>query len=135
MLSAAALRMGEVAAVNATGGDVSMPGAALPHLLHTLPEIGWIGFTQEQAARAGYDVCTGTVDLGYNARALALGAPFGLVKLVAERNLGEILGVHAVGPGAGEIIAAAATAMHAELTLDGLASVLHWHPGLAESLS
>jgi dihydrolipoyl dehydrogenase len=134
-LSSQALRMGEVAGSNAAGGETLLSGAPLPRLLHTLTQIGWIGRTEEQARGEGYDVCTGVVDLGYNARATTLGAPVGVVKIVAERELGEILGVHAVGPEVSEIIAAATTALHGELTLDDLASATHWHPSLAESLT
>ena len=135
MLTAAALRMGEVAAINATGGEAAYSAKRLPRLLHTLPAIGWIGLSEEQARREGYDVCTAVVDLTFNARAITLGAAGGALKLVAERELGEILGVHVVGVEASEIIAAATTAMQAELTLDDLAGIVHWHPSAAEALS
>lgn len=135
MLTNAAAHMGEVAGGNAAGGESVTRLRALPHLLHTAPEIGWIGRTETQARAAGYEVCTGTFDLGYNARAIALGARRGLVKVVAERELGEVLGVHAVGAGASEILAAAATAMQAEVTLADLAATVHWHPSVAEGLA
>jgi dihydrolipoamide dehydrogenase len=135
MLTSAALRTGDVAAINATGGEAAVSSAPLPRLLHTLPQIGWIGRTEQQARAEGFDVCTGVVDLGYNARAITLGAAGGVVKLVAEHELGEILGVHVVGVEAGEIVAAAATAIQSEVTLDDLAEVTHWHPSAAEALS
>ena len=72
--------------------------------------------------------------MAFNARAIALGARQGLVKVIAERDLGEILGVHAVGPGAGEIIAVAAAAMQAEVTLQDLAGMVPWHPSVTEAL-
>lgn len=135
MLTAAALHMGEVAGENAAGGEAVARLVRLPHLLHTVPEIGWIGLTEEAARAQGYDVRTGVSDLAYNARAITLGARQGLVKVVADRELGEILGVHAIGPAVSEILAAAAVAMQAEVTLDDLASTVHWHPSVAESLS
>ncbi|MDZ7728010.1 MAG: hypothetical protein U5Q44_07350 [Dehalococcoidia bacterium] len=57
------------------------------------------------------------------------------MKVVAERELGEVLGVHVVGPGASELLAAAATAMQAEVPVADLAGAVHWHPSMAESLA
>lgn len=135
MLTNAALHMGEVAGRNAAGGEAVTRLSRLPHLLHTVPEIGWIGLTEAQARAAGYDVRTGVCDLGFTARAVALGARRGVVKVVAEAELGEILGVHVVGPGTAEILAAAATAMQAELPVQELAATVHWHPSMAEALA
>lgn len=135
MLTNAALHMGEVAGRNAVGGEAVTRLSRLPHLLHTVPEIGWIGLSEERARAAGYQVRTGVCDLGFTARAVALGARRGLVKVVAEAELGEVLGVHVVGPGAAEILAAAATAMQAELPVQELAATVHWHPSMAEALA
>jgi dihydrolipoamide dehydrogenase len=135
MLTAAALHMGEVAGRNAVGGEAVTRLSRLPHLFHTVPEIGWIGLSEERARAAGYQVRTGVCDLGFTARAVALGARRGLVKVVAEAELGEVLGVHVVGPGAAEILAAAATAMQAELPVQELAATVHWHPSMAEALA
>jgi len=134
MLSSAASHMGEVAAINATGGDAVARLNAIPHLLHTIPEIGWVGLTEGAARADGHDVVTGTFDLSFNARAIALGAREGLIKVVVERELGEVLGVHVLGPGASEILAVAATAMQAEVSVHDLAATVHWHPSLAEGL-
>ncbi len=134
MLSSAATHMGEVAAINATGGEAITRFSRIPHLLHGVTEIGWIGLTEEAATARGYDVATGVFDLSFNARAIALGARPGIVKVVADRELGEILGVHVVGPEALEIVAVAATAMQAEVPLADLAATVHWHPSAAEGL-
>jgi dihydrolipoamide dehydrogenase len=135
MLSSAASHMGEVAATNGTGGDAVAGLDKIPHLLHTIPEIGWIGLTEGEARARGHDVVAGTFDLSYNARAIALGAREGLVKVVAERELGEVLGVHVMGPGASEILAVAATAMQAEVPIYDLAATTHWHPSVVEGLA
>lgn len=135
MLTAAALEMGRVAGLNATGGEAAARLQSLPQILHLMPAIGWAGLSEAAARAAGYDVCIGTVDLGFNPRAVALGGRPGLLKLVGERELGEILGVHVVGEGAEEIVGLASAAMQAENTLDDLATTVHWHPSLAESLA
>ncbi len=134
MLSSVASHMGEVAAVNATGGEAATRLAAIPRLLHTVPEIGWVGMDEEAARARGYDVVAGVCDLAFNARAIALGAREGLVKIVAERELGEVLGVHAAGPGAGEIVAVAAVVMQAEIPVHDVAAMVQWHPSVAEGL-
>jgi dihydrolipoamide dehydrogenase len=134
MLSNSAAHMGEVAGTNATGGHARARLNRVPHVLHTVPEIGWIGLTESAAKEMGHDVIAGVFDLSYNARAVALGAREGVVKVVAERELGEVLGVHAVGPGVAEIINIAATVMQAEATIHDLAAMTYWHPSLAEGL-
>lgn len=135
MLTNAAQHMGEVAGENAAGGDAATRLGRIPHLLHTVPECGWVGMTEAAALAAGHDVVTGMFDLAYNARAVTLGAREGLVKVVADRLLGEILGVHVTGPGAAEIVNLAAFAMQAELRVDDLAAFVAWHPSMAEGLA
>ena len=134
MLTSAALHMGEVAGANAAGGEARTRLRALPQLLHTTPEIAWVGLTEAQAREQGFEAVTGVFDLSFNARAVTLGARQGIVKVVAESGLGELLGVHVVGPGAGEIIALASLAMQAELPLAELGALVLWHPSIAEGL-
>ncbi len=134
MLSSAASHMGEVAGTNATGGGAATRLSAVPRLLHGIPEIAWVGKSEEAARADGHDVVAGVFDLSFNARAIALGARSGIVKVIAERELGEILGVHVVGPGAGEMIAAASGLMQAEATLHDLAAMVAWHPSMTEGL-
>jgi dihydrolipoamide dehydrogenase len=74
-------------------------------------------------------------DLAFNPRAVALGARTGGVKVVAEREMGQVLGVHVVGPAAAEIVSMAALAMQAELPVSELAGMVQWHPTIGESLA
>ena len=134
MLSNAASHMGEVAGTNAAGGEAVTRLSSMPRVLHGIAEIGWVGRTEESARAAGYDVIAGVFDLSFNARAIALGARTGIVKVIAERDLGEILGVHAVGPGGGEIVSLAAGFMQAEATVQDLAAMVAWHPSMTEGL-
>ena len=134
MLSSAASHMGEVAATNATGGPAVTRLNSLPRILHTVPTVAWVGSTEDAARSAGRKVATGVFDHSYNARAITLGARTGLVKVIAERDLGEILGVHAIGPEAAEIVAVAASLMQAEATVHDLAAMVAWHPSITEGL-
>ncbi|MCC6959629.1 MAG: NAD(P)/FAD-dependent oxidoreductase [Dehalococcoidia bacterium] len=135
MLSAAASHMGEVAAINATGGDARTRLTGIPRVVHGPTEIAWVGISEDAARGAGYDVTSGIYDLAYNARAVVLGARTGLVKVVAERELGEVLGVHAVGPGASDIAGLAAALMQAEVTVEDMAASVAWHPSTGEALA
>lgn len=134
MLSSAAMHMGDVAGRNAAGGDAVTRLTALPHVLHTIPETAWVGLTEEEARAAGHDVVIGAADLTSNAFAVTRGFRAGGVKLIGERRLGEVLGVHAAGPGAAEVVAVAAAIMQAEVPLDDVAAMVQWHPGGAEAL-
>lgn len=135
MTSAAATHMGVVAGVNASGGDARTSVHALPHVLHTSPGIGWLGMSEAEAREAGHDVAVGLVDLTWSARAITLGGRGGALKIVADRGLGEVLGVHVVGPDVSEVLAVAAQAVAAELTVDDVAAAVHWHPSAAEALA
>ena len=135
MTSAAATHMGTVAGITAAGGDARTSVHALPHVLHTSPGIGWVGMSEVDARAAGHDVAVGVVDLSWSARAITLGGRGGAVKLVADRRLGAVLGVHVVGPDVAEVLAVAAQAVAAELTIDDVAATVHWHPSAAEAIA
>jgi pyruvate/2-oxoglutarate dehydrogenase complex dihydrolipoamide dehydrogenase (E3) component len=135
MVTAAAQAAGRVAGTNATGADQRLRLDALPRVLHSVPAVAWVGTSEETAAANGWDVMASLVDLTTTARSVVLGGREGALKLVAERELGHILGVQIVGSEAAEIAAVAATAIQAELTVDDLAESVHWHPSAAESLA
>lgn len=134
MLTAAAMHMGGVAGSVAAGGRAATRLASVPHLLHTFPEVAWIGVSEAVARAGGADVAVGVSDLAFNARAVATGRADGAVKLVADAATGEVLGVHVVGSGAAEILALASVVMQAELSTNDLAALLPWHPSAAEAL-
>lgn len=69
----------------------------------------------------------------YNGRALTLGEPDGLIKVIADEKFGEILGVHIIGFGASELIAEATLAIKLECTVEEIAETIHAHPALAEA--
>ncbi|MPZ23225.1 MAG: FAD-dependent oxidoreductase [Dehalococcoidia bacterium] len=105
-----------------------------PRAITTFPEFAAVGVTEAEAVAAGYDVITGVADLSFNARAISSGARQGAVKVVSERRLHQILGVHILGAQASELINQASLAMRLEATLEDLAAVPGWHPTLSEGL-
>ena len=106
----------------------------VPSCLYTNPEVASVGLTEEEALRKKPGFTVARFPLGYNGKTLSLGATEGVVKIISEPKYGEILGVHIMGPRASDIIAEATLAMRAELSLTEIASTIHAHPTVSESL-
>jgi dihydrolipoamide dehydrogenase len=105
-----------------------------PNATYCEPQIGSIGLTEKQARDAGYAVKTGKFPFLANAKASILGHHDGFVKVVAEEKYGEVLGVHAIGPQATEIISEAVAAISLEATVDDMMATIHAHPTLWEAM-
>ena len=89
---------------------------------------------EKQARDAGIKVKTGKFPFAGNSKASIIGHHEGFVKVVAEEKYGEILGVHAIGPLATEIIAEPVAAIGLEATLDDMFATIHAHPTLWEAM-
>jgi len=107
---------------------------AIPSVIYTAPEIAWVGKTEEQAKEAGIEYKVGTFNFAANGRAKALAQQAGFVKVVADKRHDEILGVHIIGPFAGELIAEAVLAIEFEASAEDLQRTVHAHPTLSEAL-
>ena len=105
-----------------------------PNATYCEPQIGSIGLTEKQAREAGYNVKTGKFPFLGNSKATILGQHEGFIKVVADAKYGEILGVHAIGPLATEIIAEPVAALGLEATLDDMAATIHAHPTVWEAM-
>jgi len=101
---------------------------ALPRITFTSPTLASAGLTVAQALDAGHDVDSRVLDLASVPRAIVSRSGRGLVKLVAERVTGRILGVHLVGEGAGDVILAGIYAIENRMTVDQIAG--SWNPYL-----
>jgi len=132
MLAHAAFKMGEIAAANAMGEEEKVILDYTPSCIYTMPEVGSVGLTEE-AARAKYDISIGKFQFGANGRALASGEPAGFVKVIIDKNYGQILGVHIVGPAAAEMINEAASLMSMEITAYEVSEIIHGHPTFSEA--
>ena len=102
---------GIVAATNCTGGAKVMDYRVLPACNFTSPELASVGLTEKEAKEKGYTVKTGRFMFAANGRAHAIGSTDGMIKIIGDAATDEILGVHILGPEAGEMIATAALAM------------------------
>jgi len=125
---------GIVASTNATGGNKRMDYRILPACTFTFPELASAGLSEAKAKEQGYSVKTGKFLFSANGRAHAIGEPEGMLKIVGDARTDEILGVHILGPEAGEMIATASVAMKLESTVEELAETIFTHPTLSEVL-
>jgi dihydrolipoamide dehydrogenase len=106
----------------------------IPSVIYTDPEIAWVGRTEEEVKAEGRAYKVGTFSFAASGRAKAMEHAAGLVKLIAARDDDEILGVHIVGPMAGELIAEAVVAMEFSASAEDLQHTIHAHPTLSEAL-
>lgn len=105
----------------------------VPWVIYTSPEIAWVGKTEQQLKESGRAFKAGTFPFLANGRARALGDTTGMVKMLADAETDEILGVHVVGPMASELIAEACVAMAFKASSEDIARICHAHPSLSES--
>jgi len=106
----------------------------VPWVIYTTPEIAWVGETEQQLKARGADYRAGTFPFMANARARALGDAAGLVKFLADASTDRILGVHVIGPFAGELIAEAVVAMEFGAAAEDIGMICHAHPSLSEAM-
>ena len=123
-----------VAAENATGGNRVIDYRVVPACTFTHPEVASVGLTEKEAAATGASIRIGRFSYRASGRAHAIGETEGLVKIVGDAATGEVLGVHILGAEAGELIAAAAMAMHLEATAEEIADTIFTHPTLSETI-
>lgn len=125
---------GLVAAANAAGQEETIDYHVVPRCVYTNPEIASVGMTEEEAEQKGIPFKVVKVDHAGNGKALTLDEKEGFTKLIADTTYGEILGVSMVGPHVTEMIAEPSAYMRLEGTVDELATMIHAHPTVSESL-
>lgn len=116
------------------GREARVDENAIPGVCYTEPEIASVGRTEEALREAGVEFRKGVFHFRATPRARCLGAIDGRVKVLAEAATGRLLGVHLIGPHAGELIAEATAALALGATAADLAGICHAHPTLAEAL-
>jgi dihydrolipoamide dehydrogenase len=106
----------------------------IPAVIYTAPEIAWVGLTEEQVKASGREYKSGVFPFLASGRARAMEQATGFAKIVAARDDDEILGVHIIGPLAGELIAEAVLAMEYSASSEDLQRTIHAHPTLSEAV-
>ena len=107
---------------------------AMPAVIFTDPEISSVGITETEAKAKGLAVNIGLFPFAANGRALSVGEPDGMVKVISDGKTGTLLGVHIVGVEASNLIAEATLAIEMGAHVEDLALTVHAHPTLPESL-
>ncbi|MBX9584978.1 MAG: FAD-dependent oxidoreductase [Gemmataceae bacterium] len=127
---------GGIAARNAlSGGELrAVDHRVIPRVIFTDPQVAVVGITEEQAVAAGHPCWCNTVPMSLVPRAGAIRDTRGLVKMVADAETNEVLGVSMVGPSAGEVIHEAAMGMRFRAGLHDFIDLLHVFPTMAEAL-
>jgi dihydrolipoamide dehydrogenase len=106
----------------------------IPSVIYTAPEIAWVGQTEEQVKASGRPYKVGTFPFSASGRARAMEAAQGLAKIVSAKDDDEVLGVHVIGPMAGELIAEAVLAMEYSASTEDIQRTIHAHPTLSEAI-
>ena len=106
----------------------------IPGVIYTHPEVANVGATEEQLKEAGRAYKVGKFSFMGNARAKAVFAGEGFVKLIADKKYGELLGGHLIGPDVSELLPELTLAQKWDLTINELARNVHTHPTLSEAL-
>jgi mercuric reductase len=136
MIATVGAREGIVAADDMLnpGCGCRMDYLSAPMTIFTDPEIGTVGYTEEGARQAGFAVVTSILPLEAIPKARVMGATAGVIKMVADRETGRLLGVHLASPHGAELINEAALALRLRATVEDLANTLHVYPSLGEGL-
>jgi len=107
---------------------------AIPSVIYTWPEVAAVGRTEEQLKADGVGFKVGKFPFTANGRARAMGMTEGFVKVLACDTTDAVLGVHILGPGAGELIAEATMAIEFGASSEDIARTCHAHPTLSEAV-
>ena len=133
-LAHTASAMGEVAAENIMGQEAHYDEKTNPTCVYIEPEAASVGLTEEQCKAQGLDYKVGKFPMAANGKALILNGGEGIVKIIAGKEFGEILGMHIIGPRATDLICEGALAIEGEMTLDEIIATIHSHPTVTETM-
>jgi mercuric reductase len=127
---------GRIAARNALSGGRPQPvdHRVIPRVIFTDPQVAVVGMTEEQVVAAGHGCWCNTLPMSLVSRAAAIRDTRGIIKMVADSDTNEVLGVSMVGHNAGEVIHEAAMALRFRAKLHDFIDLLHVYPTMAEAL-
>lgn len=136
MLAHKAMYEAKVAVNHMLGGsDWKRDERMIPKIVYSALEVASVGLTEDQAEELGYEVRVGVASFVANPKAMDDGENEGFVRIVADEESGRILGVHIVGPCAGELIHQIIPVMRGGLNIDFVARSVYAHPSLSEAIA
>src|SRR3954447_3021249 len=134
MLAHKAMHEATVAAEVIAGHDVTFDVRSIPSIAYTDPEVAWTGLTETEAKAEGVEYEKPTFPWAASARALGLGRPDGVTKLLVDPQTRRVLGAGMVGVAAGDVVAEVVHAMEMGADAEDLALTIHPHPTLSETV-
>lgn len=132
LLAHVASAQGMIAAANAAGQNRMMDYSVVPSCIYTSPEVASVGLTEAEAVRKGYSLKVGRFPINANGRSMIMDEKEGLIKVITDKETGEILGTHIMGPRATDMISEICVAMKLESTVEEVAETIHPHPTVSE---
>jgi dihydrolipoyl dehydrogenase len=134
MLAHVAEAMGVIAAEHIAGVEtIELDFDMMPRATFCQPQIASFGYTETQARERGYEINIAKFPFTANGKAQGLADPTGFVKLISDKQYGEMLGAHMIGPDVTELLPELTLARYAELTSREIARNVHPHPTLSEA--
>ncbi|MEC8981454.1 MAG: dihydrolipoyl dehydrogenase [SAR324 cluster bacterium] len=135
MLAHKATHEAKVAAEVISGMKSHFDVRTIPSVAYTDPEVAWAGITEEQAKKDGIAYGKGTFPWAASGRSLSLGRSEGMTKVIFEEGTKRVIGVGIVGPNAGDLIAEGVLAIEMGCDAEDIASTIHPHPTLSETVA
>ena len=117
--------------INGQHGHVNYD--AIPGVVYTYPEVASVGKTEDELKAAGASYNKGVFPFSANSRAKAIHDFPGMVKMLSDKETDQILGIHIIGPNAGEMIAEGVLGMEYGASSEDIARTCHAHPTLSEA--
>ena len=134
MLAHKASEEGIMVVERIAGKHAEMEYDLVPSVIYTHPEVAWVGQTEEDLSAAGIEFKTGSFPFAASGRALASGESTGFIKVIADKETDTILGVHAFGPSAVDIVQQGVVAMEFGASAEDLGLTIFSHPTVSEAL-
>ena len=134
MLAHKASEEGIMVAERIAGNQVEMEYDIVPSVIYTHPEVAWVGKNEKELKDVGVEFKTGSFPFAASGRALATGESTGFVKVIADKRTDTILGVHAFGPAAADIVQQGVVAMEFGASAEDLGLTIFSHPTVSEAL-
>ncbi len=134
MLAHKASEEGIMVVERIAGKHAEMEYDLVPSVIYTHPEVAWVGQTEEDLSAAGIEFKIGSFPFAASGRALASGESTGFIKVIADKKTDTILGVHAFGPSAADIVQQGVVAMEFGASAEDLGLTIFSHPTVSEAL-
>lgn len=133
MLAHKAEEEGIAAVENILGLGGHVNHAAIPGVIYTYPEVACVGKSEEELKQEGIEFKKGVFPFMANSRARTNNETEGMVKVLAHKDTDKILGIHIIGPNAGEMIQEGVIGIEYGAAAEDIARTCHAHPTLSEA--